>query len=497
MDYQHGQVIDAPADDADAMKDIPNGPSTALVPHSAIETIVAQRDAAMDRMNDAAEMLERAYALSEAAVTHRIAATQGESFYFERRHDEEDYKRLFNDRFDKAKSLDQWRKVLDASVWTHLFKRTGLENMLDATAKEEWRKSLLTEVPEVTYENIRATLETVAHDSDMIFKRGLAKAFAKLDRRFRSHDGFKIGSRVILNYLFNDSGRVNYGYKKDVLMDIERVFAVLDGQAPNPGLIFKKLDSDRVGWNPQQSETDTEFFKIRGFKNGNAHLWMQRDDLVVKVNKLLAEYYGEVIPDGVPKSGMQPEDLKSKAGLPSKDLAYYFTPDASADAALENFWIEPGAKVLEPSAGTGHLVRAILRKQANCEITAIEFDAGRAASCKATVPGGVKVACANFLKVKAVPVFDHVVMNPPFYGTHWMEHIMHAWDFLKPDGTLLAILPVSAEVGDTQKHEAFRAFVEKNKERWGGNSFNDMPDEAFAEAGTRIHTVKLKMRKPK
>src|SRR3546814_7969254 len=41
-----------------------------------------------------------------------------------------------------------------------------------------------------------------------------------------------------------------------------------------------------------------DYFRVRIFGNGNLHLWFERKDLLVEVNKLLAEYYGEVIGDG-------------------------------------------------------------------------------------------------------------------------------------------------------------------------------------------------------
>lgn len=47
-------------------------------------------------------------------------------------------------------------------------------------------------------------------DSGTIFKRGIANCFVNLDRRFRSHDGWKIGSRVILSNAFNEWGSWNY-----------------------------------------------------------------------------------------------------------------------------------------------------------------------------------------------------------------------------------------------------------------------------------------------
>lgn len=469
-------------------------PKNALIPQNELASIVAARDAAIARMAEAAGALDRAYEMAESAVSIRSRATGGETFGLRDRTKDEHYGNLFRGYFDKAKSVDVWRAEVDASVWQHLFTRTGMFDMMDMTAKEEWRKSLMNDVPEVTLENLYATLETVAGDADLIFKRGIAKVFAELDRRFRSHDGFKIGSRIILNNAFTDYGSIQYGRKRDMIIDIERVLAKLDGEKPDPHSLLTAVENSRKGhWGPMQSEVEAGYLRIKGYKNGNAHLWFTCPALVEKVNKLLAEYYGELIPDAHPKD-TKPESFTSKSGLPSKDLAYYFTPKKASDELFDRCSIRTGARVLEPSAGTGHLVRAMIGLDRDLKIDAIEIHPERVAALKLIRHPNLRVQQANFLQTVPNPVYDYVVMNPPFSGTHWMEHVVHAFDFLKPGGLLYSILPASAEVMESPKHEKFRAWADLNKERWGWQ-WRELPPEAFVEAGTRINTVILSLHK--
>lgn len=124
---------------------------------------------------------------------------------------------------------------------------------------------------------------------------------------------------------------------------------------------------------------------------------------------------------------------------------------------------------------------------------AVEIDAGRAAQLS-LIPG-VNVTIANFLHLPPRPVYDFVIMNPPFYGTHWMQHVMHAFEFLRPKGVLVAVLPVTAEIGESAQHEAFRAWVQKQSWR-RSSDFQSLPPESFRESGTRINTVFLTMHKP-
>ncbi len=78
-----------------------------------------------------------------------------------------------------------------------------------------------------------ATFETLTGNSDLIFARGLATAFARLDARFKSHDAFKLGARMIVDRDFSEySGSFNTSWAEETIVDVERVFAKLDDEAP-------------------------------------------------------------------------------------------------------------------------------------------------------------------------------------------------------------------------------------------------------------------------
>ncbi len=266
-----------------------------------------------------------------------------------------------------------------------------------------------------------------------------------------------------------------------------RVFAVLDGDAHREiGSLLRAIEEDRRGgWGkPRRSVTESEYFRVRGFKNGNAHLWFTRDDLVERANRVLADYYGAVLPDAATPD-VSPSDLRFKSGLPARKLQFYPTPVKVVSKMLARVDLTASSRVLEPSAGTGNIARAALARGAS--VVAVEIDLDRCREL-ATIRG-LTVRPANFLSMVPDPSYTHVLMNPPFYGTHWMEHVTHAFDFLAPGGVLVAVLPVSAELGETKKHEAFRAWAKARKV--GGWLFRDLPPESFAESGTRVNTVIL------
>ena len=241
-------------------------PETALSLQTGLTDIIAHRDAALAEMTKAAAALDAAYDLAEAAATTAHKACHGKTYYGNDRTESAHYDALFRGRFDPAISLDVFRKHLDASVWTHLLEATRMRDLMDVTDREAFDRDLMGEVPEVTFETVTATFNRLRQDADLIFKRGLAKAFSKLDRRFKSHDGFKIGSRIILTHVFDDWGSWNYhGRARDTIVDVERVFAILDNHNPDPWSVISAIERSRGnGLSPRQSDCEASYFRIKG-----------------------------------------------------------------------------------------------------------------------------------------------------------------------------------------------------------------------------------------
>lgn len=474
-------------------EDPASGSSSDLLPRTTVSAIVSHRDAAYAKIQEAADALARGYALAEDARKLSAGAHNEAVFHLSDRSKSAAYRSLF-ESFDKDEAVECFRQQLDARTWMNLLAQTGVDNLMDRTAKDELYESLCGEVPEISESNIQTTFEKLSGDAKLIFQRGLARAFVDLDKRFRSHDAFKIGARVILTRVFDAWGMWNYhSGMRDTLADIERVFAVLDGKPyHDTRTLSDAIQAGRGGGiSPRQSMTETDYFRVRTFKNGNAHLWFTRDDLVDAANRVLADYYGETLPDGVPDE-TPVSDLFSKSGALSKDLAFYPTPSDVVKRAVSDLYLE-GAVVLEPSAGTGNMVREILARGVS-KVDAIEVHPGRAREIASIGDPRLSVREANFLMMRPTPGYSHVIMNPPFYGTHWMEHVVHAFKFLAPGGTLVAVLPISAELGETKKHLTFQKWAEKHGRGWG-SVFSHLPPESFKDSGTRINTVYITLRR--
>jgi len=123
------------------------------------------------------------------------------------------------------------------------------------------------------------------------------------------------------------------------------------------------------------------------------------------------------------------------------------TPENVAAWMVDLADIRPEHRVLEPSAGTGNLVRAIDRAAPGCEIQAVELSVelartlARLFGYPETVREGYTVMRADFLKIAVGELgqFDRVVMNPPFDHGADILHIKRAIRMLKPGGRLVAV----------------------------------------------------------
>lgn len=359
--------------------------------------------------------------------------------------------------------------------------RSSLDNLL--TAEVEQRG-----LPDVTVDNIMATLSGLLGQSNELFLRGVANSFSSLDRRFKSHDGFKIGSRVILDGLCDPEwGNIRYGFKEDVFLDIERILKILDGGEPGAlyGSIIETIKQERGNTlKAHQSEHLGVFFRVRVFKNGNAHLWFTRDDLVRKVNRCLGEYYGEVIGDG---QQTEADPLKDQKTSLAKNYGFFPTPDSTASNVIEKAQLHgpAGLRILEPSAGTGQLSSraARLRHSVDC----VEVQPHLVELLKRDERYN-EVLERDFLQMAASPHYDRVIMNPPFDRERDIDHVVHALKFLKPDGFLIAIMSAGTMFRETKKSIAFRKLIADM-----GGRFTDLPERSFAEAGTNINTCYVRV----
>ena len=147
-------------------------------------------------------------------------------------------------------------------------------------------------------------------------------------------------------------------------------------------------------------------------------------------------------------------------------------PDVAARVAAYAE-LAPGLSVLEPSAGTGALVRAVRAAEPDVRrIIAIERDARLADQ--------MGHLCFDFLEVPPTHSgYDRVMMNPPFSGGADIRHVEHALEFLRPGGLLVAIM------ADGPRQAAWLAAV-------GAEDLERLPAGTFAGTQVRARIVRIR-----
>lgn len=158
------------------------------------------------------------------------------------------------------------------------------------------------------------------------------------------------------------------------------------------------------------------------------------------------------------------------------DMGWFPTQPPIVEIVIDEARISEGMLVLEPEVGEGAIALAAAAQGAI--ITAYEIDARRAGKAEKAL--GTPVGIRDFLTVVPEPVFDRVVMNPPFAQRADVKHVLHAMKFLTPGGRLVAIM--SAGV-------LFRTDALTVSLRSQLSSMQELPEGAFKASGTNVSTV--------
>lgn len=363
-------------------------------------------------------------------------------------------------------SETELKRSLLRSAWRHVYDGLNISRISSADDRRKWEYAIENPVP-FTIDNIRGTFGPFILDPRGNILRALAETFCSLDPFYRSHEKVKIGVKGLPKRIVLRSVGYWSSYGMEKLRDVLNALASYRGEPLVEYKEFSELDK-LGGLQHRAGEVTIRGLRIRKFQNGNAHVFFDKVALR-DINKALAEFYGDVLPDAYDRP-----DKPMASSAVAKDLQYYATPAKVAKDVMDDIYVKPGMRGLDPSCGDGRLLDAM--RAAGVHADGIEFDGRRAEQARAK---GFGVVCANFLECPATAKYDLVFMNPPFYGKHYVKHVQHALKFLQPGGTLVAILPSSARYD----HKLLEG------------SWRDLPVGAFSESGTNVSTSVLTIHK--
>ena len=94
--------------------------------------------------------------------------------------------------------------------------------------------------------------------------------------------------------------------------------------------------------------------------------------------------------------------------------------------------------VLEPSAGTGAILRAVREGAPRAQCDAVELNADLVCHLRDHFPG-VSVWLGDFLEYRPEKHYSKIIMNPPFNHAQDIRHIQRAVTLLAPGGVVTAV----------------------------------------------------------
>ena len=184
-----------------------------------------------------------------------------------------------------------------------------------------------------------------------------------------------------------------------------------------------------------------------------------------------------------------------------KEYQFYATP-----ANLANYLVSkaeqlvefrPDMKILEPSAGDGALVKAVVKHYPRQRVDCIEIrELNR---IKLQKVSGADIIGHDFIEaVNANDTeflleqgqYDLVIANPPFSNNQDIDHIMAMYKCLKPGGALVTIASLSWMNGSQKKQVDFRNWLEQH-----GATIEQVQPGEFKESGAMVGASIITLKK--
>lgn len=172
------------------------------------------------------------------------------------------------------------------NFWTHVVNRTNLKKFLSVKRKEELDRNLTQNaknLPDVSIETLYSFIESNMSQAGDFLQEAIIEVFNFLRpnwKKYKTNKVETIGERVILDCVRSFNMISQYWAQRFSAM--ETLFYMMDGKASPeyPDDISTKMRDNRDGF------VDSEYFTVKLYKKGSAHITFKRMDLVAKINQV-------------------------------------------------------------------------------------------------------------------------------------------------------------------------------------------------------------------
>ncbi|UCB32250.1 hypothetical protein J9874_02812 [Duffyella gerundensis] len=257
-----------------------------LICSTSIERVVTGRDSALKQIEQLIQQLDII-----SRLTSEIGGGIAQDWATKSGHR---YDSWLTEKADKA--MPAVTRNIDSSIWRDLMLKSGMMALMDAQARDQWHKNLEDgDLPAISEANILSTFEQLHLNKMDVFERGIINVFKGLSWDYKTNSPCSFGKKIIINNLVSQNRwgfSLNWGWRRDQLADLERMLFLLDGKPipDNRGDISTRL-MEHIRDNPAKDVYEDEFFKIRYFQKGTAHLTFKRLELIERMNDIIAKHY--------------------------------------------------------------------------------------------------------------------------------------------------------------------------------------------------------------
>jgi hypothetical protein len=262
-----------------------------VVQSVSITHLLQQRDAVLERLAQAFQILQEAHDIAISAhlgFPHIVACKD------HRGHGQD----VVGQFATEGEALIACRAAIDATAWRYLMQESGMRSLMSASKRCEFDDQVSkSRMPELTREAVYATFGALHESRAEMFDQGVIECFKKLSWEYKTNLPQKFGKRIIVSYL-----SYTYGINSnatDRLDDLMRVFHTLDGkpEADYRQGCYVQLGNafrEQAAW-PKSYQND--YFELRLFRNGNGHLCFKRLELIDAINAIIARHYPNALPE--------------------------------------------------------------------------------------------------------------------------------------------------------------------------------------------------------
>lgn len=190
------------------------------------------------------------------------------------------------------KNVQKMIRELDRGCWLHLLETSKLKVVMNSVQQRAANKQFSESPEPFTRELAASTFYNLFHRRYETLREGIVDIFCSLDRKYKSHDPFKVGKRIILGHVA--TGNVGWDCRKtaDQIDDLWRYCCLMDGVDPS-GFNHDEMPTAKMFDRENKTEFIFDYFRVKFHGNGNVHLWLDQNSVMLeRINNLIAEHFG-------------------------------------------------------------------------------------------------------------------------------------------------------------------------------------------------------------